>query len=111
MCSNCKRPVDIPPEALKKEGFTDEMIAANATFYEAVGCDNCKEGYKGRAGIYQVMPMTEEMSRCLLQGGNSAQIADIALKNGVWDLRRSVLSKVMAGLTSLAEANSVTIAD
>jgi type IV pilus assembly protein PilB len=111
LCSHCKRPVDIPPEALRKEGFTDEMIEAKATLYEAVGCDNCKEGYKGRAGIYQVMPMTEEMARCLLQGGNSAQIADIAAKNGVWDLRRSALGKVMAGLTSLAEANSVTIAD
>jgi type IV pilus assembly protein PilB len=111
LCSNCKRPVDIPKEALVKEGWTEEMLAANAQIYEAVGCDNCKEGYKGRAGIYQVMPMTEEMSRCLLQGGNSAQIADIAAKNGVWDLRRSALGKVMAGLTSLAEANSVTIAD
>jgi len=111
LCSSCKRPVDIPKEALVKEGFTEEMLAAGAQLYEAVGCDNCKEGYKGRAGIYQVMPMTEEMSRCLLQGGNSAQIADIALKNGVWDLRRSALGKVMAGLTSLAEANSVTIAD
>jgi type IV pilus assembly protein PilB len=111
LCSNCKRPVDIPKEALVKEGFTEEMLAANATIYEAVGCDSCKEGYKGRAGIYQVMPMTEEMARCLLQGGNSAQIADIAAKNGVWDLRRSALGKVMAGLTSLAEANSVTIAD
>jgi type IV pilus assembly protein PilB len=111
LCSQCKRPVDIPKEALVKEGFTEEMLAANAQLYEAVGCDNCKEGYKGRAGIYQVMPMTEEMSRCLLQGGNSAQIADIAAKNGVWDLRRSALGKVMAGLTSLAEANSVTIAD
>jgi type IV pilus assembly protein PilB len=111
LCSSCKKPVDIPKDALIKEGFTEEMLASNPTFYEAVGCDNCKEGYKGRAGIYQVMPMTDEMARCLLQGGNSSQIADIALKNGVWDLRRSALSKVMAGLTSLAEANSVTIAD
>jgi len=111
LCSNCKRPVDIPKEALVKEGFTEEMLAANTVFYEAVGCDACKEGYKGRAGIYQVMPLTDEMARCLMRGGNSGEIGDIALKNGIWDLRRSALSKVMAGLTSLAEANSVTIAE
>jgi type IV pilus assembly protein PilB len=111
LCSACKRPVDIPKEALVKEGFTEEMLAANSTFYEAVGCDACKEGYKGRAGIYQVMPLTDEMARCLMRGGNSGEIGDIALKNGVWDLRRSALSKVMMGLTSLAEANSVTIAE
>ena len=111
LCSNCKRPVEIPKEALLKEGFTEEMIEAKAQLYEPVGCDNCKEGYKGRAGIYQVMPLTEEMARCLMRGGNSGEIADIAVKNGVWDLRRSALAKVMAGLTSLAEANSVTIAD
>jgi len=111
LCSQCKKPVDIPKEALVKEGFTEEMLAANTTFYEAVGCDQCKEGYKGRAGIYQVMPLTDEMARCLMRGGNSGEIADIALKNGIWDLRRSALGKVMAGLTSLAEANSVTIAE
>ncbi len=111
LCSNCKRPMDIPKEALLKEGFTEEDIARGATFYEPVGCDLCKEGYKGRAGIYQVMPLTDEMARCLMKGGNSGEIADIALKNGIWDLRRSALSKVLAGVTSLAEANSVTIAD
>jgi type IV pilus assembly protein PilB len=68
LCSACKRPIDIPKEALRKEGFTDEMIDSNPTFFEAVGCDACKEGYKGRAGIYQVMPMTEEMARCLMEG-------------------------------------------
>jgi type IV pilus assembly protein PilB len=111
LCSNCKKQVDIPKEALIKDGFTEEMLAASPTFYEAVGCDLCKEGYKGRAGIYQVMPLTDEMARCLMRGGNSGEIGDIALKNGIWDLRRSALSKVMAGVTSLAEANSVTIAD
>jgi type IV pilus assembly protein PilB len=111
LCGNCKRQVDIPKEALLKEGFTEEDLAANPVFYEPVGCDNCKEGYKGRAGIYQVMPVTEEMGRCIMRGGNSGEIADIAKKDGIWDLRRSALSKVLAGVTSIAEANSVTIAD
>ncbi|HWP94800.1 MAG TPA: type IV-A pilus assembly ATPase PilB [Gammaproteobacteria bacterium] len=111
LCNHCKRPVDVPKEALLKEGFTEEDLATGFTLYEAVGCENCKDGYKGRVGIYQVMPVTEEMGRCIMAGGNSGQIADIAAKDGVWDLRRSALAKVMQGLTSLSEANAVTIAD
>ncbi len=110
LCKSCKAPIDIPKEELLKEGFTEEDIASpDFTVYEAVGCDQCNNGYKGRAGIYQVMPVSEEIGRIIMAEGNSLQIADQAKKEGVWDLRRSALEKVKQGITSLTEANRVTI--
>jgi type IV pilus assembly protein PilB len=76
--------------------------------YKAVGCDKCTDGYKGRVGIYQVLPISDEIGRIIMGGGNAIQIADQAEKEGINDLRRSALKKVKAGLTSLAEANRVT---
>ncbi len=107
LCSGCKQVVDVPPEALRKEGF-DEADIPTLKLYGPKGCANCTEGYKGRLGIYQVMPVTEAIGRIIMGGGNAIDIADQARKEGVWDLRRSGLEKVKNGLTSLNEINSVT---
>ncbi len=87
LCSNCKEPVDIPPEALLKEGFTHADIDAGMTIFTAKGCTQCTNGYKGRVGIYQVMPCTEQIGRIIMEGGNAMQIAHEAKKEGVADLR------------------------
>jgi len=105
---DCKRPMDLPPQALLDAGFTQEEIDAGLTIYEAVGCDSCNEGYKGRVGIYQVMPMLEDIQKIVLQGGNALQIAEVARKAGVNDLRASALLKAKKGVTSLAEIDRVT---
>ncbi|MCE7031182.1 type IV-A pilus assembly ATPase PilB [Lysobacter sp. GX 14042] len=105
----CKRPVELPEHALLAEGFTAEEIAApDFKLYEPVGCEDCTEGYKGRVGIYQVMPMSDEIQAIVLEGGNAMDIAEAAQKAGVRDLRQSALWKVKQGVTSLAEINRVT---
>lgn len=109
LCSNCKETQDIPKEALLKEGFTEEEIESGLTIYGPKGCDNCTGGYKGRTGIYQVMPVSEAMGRIIMEGGNAIQIADQAAKEGIWDLRKSGLKKVKDGHTGLAELNRVTV--
>jgi type IV pilus assembly protein PilB len=109
LCSNCKEPVDIPPEALRKEGFTQADIDGGVTIFSAKGCGQCTSGYKGRVGIYQVMPCTEQIGRIMMEGGNAMQIASEAKKEGVADLRMSGLKKVKDGITSLEEINRVTI--
>ena len=109
LCSQCKALVEIPAEALLKEGFPEADVRAGMKIYGPKGCANCSDGYKGRCGIYQVMPVTESMGRIIMEGGNAISIADQARKEGVWDLRRSGLEKVKAGLTSIEEVNSVTI--
>ena len=98
----------LPEHALLAEGYTADEVHAGITTYEAVGCEDCTEGYKGRVGIYQVMPMTEEIQHIVLAGGNVQQIAQAALDSGVRDLRRSALDKVKQGITSLIEINRVT---
>ncbi|WP_369930571.1 type IV-A pilus assembly ATPase PilB [Xanthomonas sp. NCPPB 2632] len=105
---DCKRPIQLPPAALLAEGFTQAEIDAGITIYEAVGCDSCNEGYKGRVGIYQVMPLVEDIQQIILEGGNAMQIAAVAKKAGINDLRASALLKVRNGVTSLAEINRVT---
>jgi type IV pilus assembly protein PilB len=105
---DCKKPIDLPPNVLLAAGFTQEEIDAGLTLYEAVGCDNCNEGYKGRVGIYQVMPMLEEIQKIVLQGGNALQISEVARQAGINDLRASALLKVKQGVTSLAEIDRVT---
>jgi type IV pilus assembly protein PilB len=109
LCSNCKQPIDIPKEALLKEGFPEEDVEAGLKIFGPKGCSNCTDGYKGRVGIYQVMPITDSIARIILAGGSAVEIGDQAAKEGVWDLRRSGLEKVKAGLTSLEEVNSVTV--
>lgn len=108
LCPRCKREQHLPEHALLAEGFTHEQIAAGLTIYEAVGCDECTAGYKGRVGIYQVMPMTDEIAAIVLEGGNAMQIAEVAQQEGVRDLRQSALMKVAEGVTSLAEIDRVT---
>ncbi|HEY0660877.1 MAG TPA: type IV-A pilus assembly ATPase PilB [Lysobacter sp.] len=105
---DCKREVHLPEHALLAEGFTHEEIAGGLKLYEAAGCPDCTEGYKGRTGIYQVMPMSEEIQNIVLAGGNALQIAEAAQRAGVRDLRQSALLKVKNGVTSLAEINRVT---
>jgi type IV pilus assembly protein PilB len=108
LCNRCKAEMELPDHALLAEGFTDDEVHAGLKLFDAVGCDECTEGYKGRVGVYQVMPMSEEIQAIVLQGGNAMQIAEVAEHAGVRDLRRSALDKVKAGLTSLAEINRVT---
>ena len=109
LCSNCKQPKDIPKEASLKEGFSEEDITAGLRIYAPKGCNQCTDGYKGRTGIYQVLPVTESIAHIILAGGNAVDIGNQAIKEGVWDLRRAGLEKVKAGLTSIEEVNSVTI--
>ncbi len=109
LCSNCKEPVDVPAEALLKEGFQEADIDAGITVFHAKGCTQCTNGYKGRIGIYQVMPCTETIGRIIMEGGNAMQIASHAKEEGVTDLRHSGLRKVKDGITSLEEINRVTI--
>jgi type IV pilus assembly protein PilB len=109
LCRTCKQPIDIPAEALRKEGFEESDIASGIQVYRAVGCSECADGYKGRVGIYQVMPVTETIGRIIMEGGGAMHINDQATKDGVWNLRRAGLEKVKAGLTSLEEINSVTL--
>jgi type IV pilus assembly protein PilB len=110
LCGQCKQLLDVPAEALRKEGFQDSDIAAGLKIHgPSKGCGNCTDGYKGRVGIYQVMEVSEEIGRLIMAGGNAIDIGDQAAKEGAWDLRRSGLEKVKAGVTSLEEINSVTI--
>jgi type IV pilus assembly protein PilB len=109
LCAQCKAIVDIPAEALLKEGFQEADVRAGMKIYGPKGCSNCSDGYKGRCGIYQVMPVTDAIGRIIMEGGNAIDISDQAAKEGVWDLRRAGLEKVRQGLTSLEEVNSVTI--
>jgi len=107
LCSLCKKPVTIPREALLGEGFKEADIA-DVTLYSAVGCEQCADGYKGRVGLYQVMPVTEAIGHIIMAGGNAMQIAEQAKKEGVADLRESGLKKARQGITSLEEINRVT---
>jgi type IV pilus assembly protein PilB len=109
LCGNCKAPLDIPKEALLKEGFTEKDVAAGLKVFGPKGCSNCTDGYKGRTGIYQVLPVTEAIARIILALGSAPEIAAQAAKEGVWDLRRAGLEKVKNGVTSLEEVNSVTV--
>ncbi len=105
---DCKKPQELAPQVLLAAGFTQADIDAGLTVYQAVGCDGCNEGYKGRVGLYQVMPMLEDIQKIILQGGNALQIAEVARAAGINDLRASALLKVKNGLTSLAEIDRVT---
>jgi len=110
LCSNCKQPLDLPHEALLREGFTEEQIATTGfKVYKHVGCSQCTDGYKGRIGIYEVLPVTEAIGRIILEGGSAPHIRDQARKEGVWDLRSAGLKKVRDGQTSLEEVNRVTV--
>jgi type IV pilus assembly protein PilB len=108
LCS-CKKPVEIPEEALRRAGFTEDDLDGTWQPFGPVGCDVCKNsGYKGRVGIYQVMPISEEMERIIMKNGNAIDLADQARREDIKDLRQSGLIKVKKGLTSLEEIEAVT---
>ncbi|MFV2089036.1 MAG: type IV-A pilus assembly ATPase PilB, partial [Pseudomonadales bacterium] len=110
LCPACKVAMDVPKETLYAEGFTKEQVASGIEIFgpSPDGCDKCKEGYKGRVGIYEVVKITPEMTRIIMEDGNSLQIAEQARKLGYNDLRLSGLRKVSQGVTSLAECNRMT---
>ena len=111
LCKVCKHPVDIPKEALLQAGFKEEDLDGSWQLYgpKEGGCDACNDsGYKGRVGIYQVMPITDEMSRIIMRNGTAHDISDQAKREGVKDLRQSGLLKVKQGLTSLEEIEACT---
>jgi type IV pilus assembly protein PilB len=108
LCNHCKKLETIPPEALLEEGFKEEELPT-LKIYSPQGCEHCTDGYKGRVGIYQVMPVSEEMGRLVMASAGPIQIAQQAKNEGVADLRESGLKKVMQGVTSLAELNRVII--
>ncbi len=108
LCENCKKPADYPRESLLKAGFLAEELDGNWKPYRAVGCSACNNGYKGRVGLYQVMPVTEAIQRIILGEGTSLDIERQARAEGVRDLRQSGLVKVRAGATTLEEVITVT---
>ncbi len=108
LCENCKAPADYPREAMLKAGFQETDLDGSWKPYRAVGCSACTNGYKGRVGIYQVMPISEEIQRLILSEGTAIDLAAQAGREGVRDLRQSGLVKVRAGMTTLEEVISVT---
>jgi type IV pilus assembly protein PilB len=109
LCGNCKTRIEVPDDALLKEGFGREEIANGIQIFGPVGCTSCTDGYKGRTGIYEVMPVSEEIGRIIMEGGNVMQIKQQAVREGVWGLRQAGLKKVRDGMTSLDEINRVTV--
>ncbi len=107
LCAQCRTVEDVPKEALLAEGFKEEEIPG-LKIYKAVGCDQCTEGYKGRVGIYQVLPISDDMGKLIMKGAGAYEIAEQAKKENIPDLRQSGLKKVKDGLTSLEEVNRVT---
>jgi type IV pilus assembly protein PilB len=108
LCENCKQPADYPREAMLRAGFAESALDGTWRPYRAVGCSSCSNGYKGRVGIYQVMPISEEIQRIILSEGTAMDIAAQAQREGVRDLRQSGLVKVRAGVTTLEEVIAVT---
>jgi type IV pilus assembly protein PilB len=108
LCENCKTPAAYPREALLSAGLTEAQVEGSWKPYRAVGCSSCNNGYKGRVGIYQVMPVSEEIQRIILAQGSAIDIEVQARREGVRDLRQAGLLKVMAGITTLEEIVAVT---
>ncbi len=107
LCPHCKEEHEVPPEVLLQEGFREDELDS-LKLYRPVGCDRCTNGYKGRVGIFQVMPISEEMGKIIMAGGNAMDLAAQAAREGIKDLRQSGLDKVREGITSLEEINRVT---
>ena len=109
LCSHCKLPVEIPQQSLLEMGFTEQDLSSpEFQIYQPVGCNECRDGYKGRVGIYEVMKVTPEISKIIMEDGNALEIAAASERSGFNNLRRSGLIKVIHGLTSLQEINRVT---
>ncbi|MDQ7090046.1 MAG: type IV-A pilus assembly ATPase PilB [Methylococcales bacterium] len=107
LCAHCKAPGDYPDDILIKYGFDADELD-DLVIYKAVGCDLCNNGYKGRVGMYQVMPLTEKLKSLILAGGNAMELATLSKKEGVNDLRASGLEKVRQGITTIEEVDRVT---
>ena len=107
LCNHCKEPEELPELELAMQGFT-RKLRETMTLYKAVGCEMCTNGYKGRVGIYQVMPISDEMSKIIMAGGNAIQIAEQASQENIMDLRQAAVLKAAKGMTSLTEINRVT---
>ena len=107
LCESCKKPIEVPPEALVRAGFRKEELKG-LVVHGAIGCDNCNSGYKGRVGIYEVMPMTEAIGKIIMRGGNEIEIKEQMVKEGVSELRISGLKKVREGVTTIEEIDRVT---
>lgn len=107
LCEKCRKPAEVPLQTLKDMGFTPEQLTT-AKIYDPVGCAACSQGYKGRVGIYQVMPISPVMGRMVMDGGNSIDLAEQAQREGILDLRQSAIMKVCQGVTSLSELERVT---
>ena len=108
LCNECKQPEDIPVTELAKLGFAQDQINQGITPFKAVGCNQCTKGYKGRVGIYEVMPMSDTIARMILTGSNSMELHDQAQQEGMDTLRQSALQKVIDGITSLLEVERIT---
>lgn len=108
LCSACKTAAEVPAKSLKELGFNDEDLATGFKVYQPVGCSECRDGYKGRVGLYEVMKVTPEIARIIMEDGNALEIANASARAGFDNLRRSGLKKVMQGVTSLQEINRVT---
>ncbi|WP_040624749.1 type IV-A pilus assembly ATPase PilB [Moraxella macacae] len=109
LCKVCKKPTEVPRQSLLEIGFTEEDLDnPENVIYEPIGCSECREGYKGRVGVYEVLKITPEISRIIMEDGNAIQIKDVALTQGFRDLRRSGIMKVLQGLTSIQEMYRVT---
>jgi type IV pilus assembly protein PilB len=108
LCKVCKRPLELPRQTLLKEGFGEEEIDAGLTIYEAVGCDHCTDGYKGRIGIYQVMTISDDMRKLITREASDIEIAAQAKREGIADLIQAGLDKVREGITSLSELHRIT---
>ncbi|HET6632013.1 MAG TPA: type IV-A pilus assembly ATPase PilB [Rhodanobacteraceae bacterium] len=105
---DCKQPLKLPDAALLSEGFTQADIDAGLNLFTAGDCHGCAGGYKGRVGIYEVMPMSDDIQRIILEGGSALQISERARELGIRDLHQSALLKVSQGITDLTELNRVT---
>jgi type IV pilus assembly protein PilB len=107
LCAHCKKEADYPEQTYLDAGFKKQDLATLKT-YPPVGCDRCNAGYKGRVGIYQVMPISEKMRTLLLNGGNALEMTQLSKREGINDLRASGLEKVRQGITSLEEIDRIT---
>ena len=106
LCNFCKRKQDLPADVLLREGFKEEELAG-IELYEATSCEHCLQGFKGRTGIFEVMPVSDEMGALIMRGGNAIELSGQAKREGISNLREAGLKKVKEGVTSLAELNRV----
>ncbi|WP_417345054.1 type IV-A pilus assembly ATPase PilB [Ferrimonas sp.] len=108
LCRHCKQPELLAAEVLREAGFSEAQTASGLTLYQAKGCEHCTGGYKGRLGVYELLPMSPPLAELIMANGNSLELARVAMDSGMVPLRQSGLAQVAAGLTSLAEINRIT---